>query len=302
MQDADWDDLRFFLAVAGNGSIAAAARYLDTNHSTVLRRLASLEKSLGARLFKRLSTGYVMTAAGEQLRDRLSGVSEQIESAQRQLSGLDAQPGGTIRVTSTDTLMHGVLMPCLGAFRSEHPRIQLQVVVNNTFLSLTRREADVAIRPSNQPPEHLVGRKVGHIRTALYASRSYWSRMKRKLDNCEWVVPDESLAHLAQSKWAVEHVPAIRVAASVDSLLGMRAAVRAGLGVGMLLMLLAEGDDELIRVAEPDAALDTDVWILTHADLREVPRIQRFTQFIHERLQASGAVIASDTRKRTRSV
>jgi DNA-binding transcriptional LysR family regulator len=300
MQDADWDDLRFFLAVARNGSIAAAARYLDTNHSTVLRRLASLEKSLGARLFKRLSTGYAMTPAGEQLRDRLGGVSEQIESAQRQLAGLDAQPSGTIRVTSTDTLMQ-VLMPCFAAFRAEHPRIRLQVVMNNTFLSLTKREADVAIRPSNQPPENLVGRKVGHIRTALYASRAYWSAAKRKLDNCEWVVPDESLAHLAQSKWAAKHVPEDRIAASVDSLLGMRDAVLAGLGVGMLLTLLAEGSDELIRVTEPDAALDTDVWILTHADLRQVPRVQLFTQFMHERLRTTGAVIAADIRARARS-
>ena len=100
MRDTDWDDLRYFLSVDRGGSIAAAAKYLGTNHSTVLRRIASLEKQLGARLFERLSTGYVMTAAGEQLRARLDGVAAQIEGAQRELSGLDTRPSGTIRVTN----------------------------------------------------------------------------------------------------------------------------------------------------------------------------------------------------------
>jgi len=291
MHDTDWDDLRFFLAVAAKGSISGAAKNLRTSHSTVLRRLAALEKRLGARLLKRLPSGYVMTSAGEQLRERLSGVSEQIEGAQRQLSGLDTRLSGAIRVTSTDTLMHELLFPLFAEFRRAHAGIQLQVALNNTFLSLTKREADVAIRPSSRPPENLVGRRVGRIQTALYASRAYWKTYgKKPLAEHDWVVPDESLGHLAQAKWAAKNVPAQRVAVSADSLLGMASAVRAGMGVGMLLTLLGDKDDRLVRVAEPDAELDTDVWVLTHADLKQVPRIRLFTEFIHARLLASDAI------------
>jgi DNA-binding transcriptional LysR family regulator len=294
MHDCDWDDLRFFLAFADKRSIAAAARHLGTSHSTVLRRLASLEKKLGARVLERLPTGYSMTAAGQQLWERLNGVAERIEGAQRELAGRDTRPSGTIRVTSTDTLIHGLLSPMFADFRRLNPSIQLQLVVNNTFLSLTKREADVAIRPSNRPPEHLTGRKVGRIQTALYAARSYWKTHGRKpLAEQQWVVPDDSLGHLAQAKWAAAHAPARRVAVTVDSLLGMANAVRAGMGVGMLLTLLAEEDRQLVRIADPDAQLDTDLWILIHADLKHVPRIRLFTDFMYERLRTSDAVVTS---------
>jgi DNA-binding transcriptional LysR family regulator len=294
MHDFDWDDLRFFVSVAAKGSISGAAKDLRASHSTVLRRLASLEKRLGARLFKRLPGGYTITQAGERLRDRLTGVAEQIESARRQLSGLDTRPSGTIRVTSTDTLVHGLLMPLFGEFRRTHPQIRLQVVVNNTFLSLTKREADVAIRPTSRPSENLVGRRVGCIQTALYASKAYWRlHAKRAAVEHSWVVPDEGLAHLEQAKWAVKHVPAQQVAISVDTLVGMASAVRAGLGIGMLLRLLADHDNQLVRIGAPEPQLDTDVWILTHPDLKQVPRIRLFTEFMHGRLRESGAVVVT---------
>src|SRR5262245_41615573 len=162
-RDLDWHDLRFFLAVSERGSISGAARFLTVNHSTVLRRLASLEKRLGARVFDRLPDGYKLTAHGEELRNQLRGVSEQIERAQRSLSGRDLSLSGAIRVTTTDTLMHGLLMPYLAEFRALNPAMQMEIVINNTFLNLTRREADVVVRPSNIVPENLVGRRVGRL-------------------------------------------------------------------------------------------------------------------------------------------
>jgi DNA-binding transcriptional LysR family regulator len=183
MRDVDWDDLRFFLAVSERGSISAAAKLLNVNHSTVLRRLASLEKRLGSRLFDRLPDGYEMTAQGEQLRNQLRGVSEQIESAQRSLSGRDLNLSGAIRITTTDTLIRGLLMPYLAEFHDLNPATQIEIVINNAFLSLTRREADVAVRPSNTVPENLVGRRVGRLRTAIYASRNY---LKKNAKKKEW--------------------------------------------------------------------------------------------------------------------
>ena len=280
----DWDDYRYFLAVAGSGSVSAAARRLGQSHSTVLRRLDKLESALGVRLFERFQTGYVLTASGEELQALLAPIGDGMQDIERKLGGQDAALQGTIRVTTTDTLMD-VLLPLLADFRAEYPGIQLQITVNNSFLNLSKRDADVAIRPSNTPPDNLVGRKAGILRTAPYASKAYLEQ--RPHGDYDWIAPDDSLAHLRQARWLREHVPAERYAASVDSLLGMVTAVEAGLGAGMLLCLLADARPGLARLADPDPALDTDVWVLTHPDLRRVQRIRVFTAFVFDRLGAA---------------
>ena len=293
MHNLDWDELRFFLAVHERGSISGAAKLLNVNHSTVLRRLASLEKRLGARLFDRLPDGYAMTAQGEELRNQLRGVSEQIETAQTRLRGRDVGLDGAIRITSTDTLMHGLLIPYLAEFRALHTAIQMEIAVNNTFLSLTRREADVAVRPSNTIPENLVGRRVGRLRSAIYASKTYLKRNRKKKQWAahDWVSPDEALAHLAQAKWMRENIPEARIAARVDTLLGMVAAVRSGMGLGLLLCFLADDEKELVRLVEPADELDTDLWILSHPALKGVARIKALTDFLHDKLRASDKLV-----------
>ncbi|SDB99841.1 DNA-binding transcriptional regulator, LysR family [Cupriavidus sp. YR651] len=296
MHEPDWDDLKVFLAVSRGGSLAAAARALQVNHSTVLRRLNKLEDDLGTRLFARDLAGYAMTPAGELLAGQLDGVGELIEAAQRQLAGRDAELSGPLRVTTTDTLAYGLLMPVLANFRLRHPRIELQVVINNSFLSLTRREADVAIRPAAEPPEHLVGRRAGRLQTAPYAARAYLERMDAPPEahwpGHAWVVPDESLSHLAQARWAIANVPADRCAVRADSLVAMAQAVRYGMGAGMLLCMLGDADDSLVRLAEPDPALDTPVWLLTHPDLRHSGRVRALNDFVMEALRQSPWVLA----------
>ena len=282
----DWADLQYFAAVVRSGSIAGAARALRVNHSTVLRRIASLEAALGVRLFDRLPGGYALTTEGNELNEQLAGLDEQVDAAQRRLTGRDAAITGTIRLTTTDTLLHGLLIPVLARFQAAHPGVQVQVAINNSFSSLTQREADVALRGSNRPPPNLVGRRVGDIQTALYASRAYLKSLGRQagIASYRWVATDESLAHLEQAKWLRKHVDESRVAMRVDSLVGMVDAVVHGLGAGLLLCPLADARSELVRLAPPDPALDTQVWILTHPDLRQVARIRAFTQFVFDAL------------------
>jgi len=289
MHDLNWDDFRFFLALSERGSVSAAATYLNVNHSTVLRRLGGLEKRLGARLFDRLPQGYRITAQGEELRNQLLLVKEQIETTERSLGGRDLVPSGVIRVTTTDTLGGRLLMPFLREFKAAHPAISLEIIVNNHFFNLTRREADIAVRPSNRVPENLVGRRTGRLRSAPYASKNYLKNRGKRTDWAahDWVAPEEALAHLAQAKWMRANVPEDRVVVRVDSLLAMVDAVRCGLGAGMLLCFLADAQGDLVRLAEPVDELDTDVWILTHPALKRVARILVFTDFLFQRLRAS---------------
>lgn len=288
----NWDDLQYFLAMRREGSISGAAARLQVNHSTVLRHLDRLELALGAKLFERFASGYVVTAAGEQLSEQLRGVAEQIEDAQRQLLGLDREVRGTIRITSTDTLFNSLLLPYLAEFRQLHPEIQLRLVMNNSFLNLNQREADIAVRGSNHPPENLLGRRVGVIQTAPYAGRGYLASHDRddaaagRWESHDWVAVDESLQHLEQAKWLLRHVPPERIVVAVDSLVGMVACVREGMGLGMLLCPLAAPHDDLVQLGEPLAELDTEVWVLLHPQLKRVARVQALADFLYDRLSS----------------
>lgn len=281
----DWGDFQVFVAVCEAGAISRAAERLRVNHSTVLRRVQALEAAMGVALFDRGSP-YVLTPAGRDLLAGLAGVPSRIDSSRSQVQGRDDEVRGEVRLTTTDTLAHGLLMPMLRDFCAQHPAVNLRIAVNNHFLSLTRREADVAIRGSNRPPENLVGRHVGDIRTAAYASRSYLRTVEDPLQPTalDWIAPDAALAHLAQAKWLATNIPAGRVVMSVDSLVGMLHAVRHGVGAAMLLCPLADAHDDLVQLEPAPAALDTQIWILTHPDLRQVARIRAFAQFMVERL------------------
>ena len=317
MHDVDWEDLRYFIALSGamgrGGGVSAAARELGVNHSTVLRRLDSLERALGVRLCERFQSGYAMTQAGETLQARLAGVEEQIASARSAVGGQDQALEGEIRITTTDTLARSLLMPSLARFQQRHPGVRFQLVLNNAFLNLNRREADVALRPSNTPPDTLVGRRLGALSSAIYASHSYLkAAAKRGLGDTggtagaggmggtggagspgigphdwavhDWVGLDDTLAHLEQARWLARNVPPERVRMRVDSLLAMVDAVRDGIGMAPLLCHLADPERRLQRVADPDPRFDTGLWVLTHRDLKDTARIKALTQFLYEDL------------------
>ena len=282
-----WTDLQVFLAVCERGSVGAAARSLGVNHSTVLRRLGALEAQLAVRLFDRLPRGYSLTTDGHELAAGLAGVSEQLDAAQRHVSRGDLALRGTIRVTAPDTLVQLFLMPLVARFQSAHPELRLELVASDSFLNLTQREADVALRGANNPPEHLIGRRVGTIQTALDASRAYLdTELSRAPLSLRWVGPEASLAHLASAKWIARHVPEEKVVLRVGSLVAMGQAVSMGVGVGWLLCPFGDAADGLERLVPPVPELDTQVWVLTHPDLRRVARIKALTDFLYEQLSS----------------
>ena len=280
-----WDHVQYFLAVVDHGSLGAAARALRVNHSTVLRHLGALEAALATRLFDRLPTGYVLTPHGQVLARDLAGLADTVEAATRQLAGVDVQPRGVLRLTAPDTLLQGVLMPHLAAFCEAYPAIRLELVADNQFLSLARREADVAVRGSNRPPELLVGRRVATVRSAVCAAPASSHAARDDETRWRWIVPDESLSALASADWLRRNVPEERIALRVNSLLALADAVAAGIGVGWVLQPLARMRG-LQQLRPPLAELDTDLWVLSHPALRRVARVTALTRFLAERLAA----------------
>jgi DNA-binding transcriptional LysR family regulator len=281
MAEFDWDDLRYVLAVASAGSLAGAARSLGVNHTTVLRRIGAFEQSHGLRLFERLPTGYVLTAGGEELIAAARSIDETVVALERKLAGQDLRLSGSIRVTTTDTLMGSILPEILAQFRDAHPGIQVEVAISNLLFNLTRRDADVAIRPVKNPPETLIGRRIAKVAFAIYGSRRYLARNKAKpLASQRWITPDDSLAGTTAAQWLRQHLPQIEIALRTDSFLAGAQAARAGIGLAALPCYLGDTTPDLLRVEGPVAAMETALWILTHEDLKNVARIRVFTDFV----------------------
>jgi DNA-binding transcriptional LysR family regulator len=278
MHRIDWDDLRYVLAVAQAGSLAGAARALGVNHTTVLRRVGAFEEALGLRLFERLPTGYALTAGGEELVAAARSIDGTVTALERKLAGRDLRLVGTLRLTTTDTLMASVLPPMLAAFRAEHPGIELEVSVSNQMANLTKRDADVAIRPATEPPETLVGRRVAGVAFAVYAAPALLPKADGDLAGALWVGPDDSLAGTSVARWLRASLPSARVAVRCDSFVAMREAAAAGLGVVALPCYLGDGSPHLRRALPPLAGLATELWVLTHEDLRRTARVRAFTE------------------------
>ena len=282
MPDENWDDHRTFLAVARAGSLAEAGRALGVDHSTVFRRLRTFEARIGVRLFDRLPSGYALTLSGEEMARSVERVDAELADLGRRLQGLDLRPAGTVRLTTTDSIaLHG-LAPKLAAFRRAFPDITVELTVSQGFASLTKREADIALRPTNAPEEHLIGRRLAEIAFAVYAGKSYLAERPPVGDDLaghDVVGYDEALVHLAAARW-LEARPGGRIAARCDTLTGQLACVRAGLGVAPLPCHMGDAERDLVRVLPPDPAMATGLWLLTQADLRHTGRVRALVDFL----------------------
>ncbi|MBB3230216.1 LysR family transcriptional regulator [Halomonas stenophila] len=283
-QSLGWDDLRVTLAVAETGSLSGAARRLGVSHATVFRRLGAIERRLGVRLFERGRAGYAPTPAGEELAGTASRVAAEVAAAERRLAGRDLRLAGTLRLTTTDTLLMGLVSPILADFRRRHPAIDLEVAVSNQLFNLSRRDADLALRPTRSPPEHLVGRRLGDIAQAVYVRRG------AAATESAWVGPDRHLGDAALEAWMGARTSG--AAYRVDTLLGMFAAVREGLGQAVLPCYLADAEPALERLGAPIPELVTGLWLLTHPDLRRVARVRAFMEHLAGALETRAARLA----------
>ena len=196
MQAMNWDDLRHLLAIARAGTLAGAARRLAVNQTTVARRLAALEAALGVRLFARAEGRLHPTKAGELALARAAEVEQEIEGLARGIAGTDRKPAGLVRLTAVPILVNRLLVPALPALSARHPRIRLELIAESRNLSLTRREADLALRLAR--PESgagLLTRRLGDLDYAVYGPRG------KAGDRLAWITYEEGLGHLPQARW-----------------------------------------------------------------------------------------------------
>jgi len=281
----NWDDLRIFLALARASSMTQAAQALGVNQSTVSRRLAAMECDLDTRLIERGAEGHQLTSAGEELLESATVVESEVTRIDRHLAGRNTTLSGRLRVTCTDNFANSYLAPHFARFVEAHPDIDLEVITRYQHLNLARREADVAIRTTAQPPETLIGRRLFQFATAVYGARDYVARLPERPDpaDLDWIGWDSE----AYNRLMIQaHFPTAVIRHRVDSLLDMRTLAREGLGVAVIGCFAADRDPALRRVyPEPITENRMDLWVLTHPDMRQAAHVRAFTQYIAEVFQ-----------------
>lgn len=275
---ANWDNFRLVLAIVNGGGLSGAARILNLNHATVLRRLDRFEDEVGVRLFLRNRTGYEPTLAGQQLFDTASRIEKEVLAGYREVSGHDARLSGILRCATCDYLAQTLLRPAISRFCVNHPKIQVELTISPRVCSLAERDADVAVRPSCTRPDDLVGERVCRMEYGVFAARSLLERCAPERDpgKLDWVGVDEAFAYVVTHQWRRQSFPNVHLRARFDSTLAICDAVNEGLGVAFLPRFLAQRHSELECIADGDPAWHLDVWVLTHPDLKRVSRIREF--------------------------
>lgn len=278
-------DLELVLALVRGGSLAEAAKRLEVDASTVFRAVQRLEKQLGQRLFERSRSGYL---PGEQAL-ALARHGERMEVALDQARAEVAQGGnevaGLVRLTTTDTMME-LLLPALAGIASRHPALEFELSATNQLANLSRREADLALRPSRNPPDYLVGKQLGLVRYAVYAAPAYLQAhpASTALDQHVWVAPDDSLPTHPSVKWRQKHLPRLRPRYRCNSILSVAQTVRAGLGVGIFPCYMVKDFDGLVALTEPLADCEVGLWLLTHPESRHLRRVSVMFQELGQAL------------------
>ena len=277
-----WDDFRYVKAIATTRSLGGAASELGVNHSTVFRRLAQVEEQLGSRLFERSRAAYTLTPCGEEMVRLAERMGEDIVAFERQVTGHDLRPSGELRVTTNDTVLLHMLTAVFAAFRKAYPEIVLDVVVSNAALNLSKRDADVAVRATDRPPEALIGRRAASIAWAVFSARDTAPEPfdpesdARKVD---WIGFGDNLANLKAAKWLKDHAAPGRIVYRINTLLGLAEAAAAGMGLALLPCFIGAATPGLVRLSGPLPDLANGIWLLTHPDLRQTARVRAFMDF-----------------------
>jgi len=281
----EWDDYRFFLAVARKTSVKQAADQLGVNRSTVLRRITGFEKRLGVRLFERLPNGYFTTPAGDEMlafAEKMEALSNDVD---RHIAGRDKKLSGTIRVSLSGALATYVLMPDLAAFAQAHPDIRLEIQSTYGMPDLARREADVAIHISNDPPEDLVGRRVVKVARAAYIGADFVNAGQEPDTHSARPDPRQNWIGWSSEPSSMQWVedsdfPDLPITTVITDPYATIKALEAGMGMTILPCYLGDSEPGLRRVPPGNLQWQMDLWVLTHKDLRNTARIRKFTGYI----------------------
>jgi DNA-binding transcriptional LysR family regulator len=279
-------DLETILALQRGRTLAGAAERLQVDASTVFRAIKRIEKDIGQPLFERSRQGYMATELGRALAGHAERIETQLEEAREAAFNQAAEPSGLLRITLTDTLLHSVLLPVLARFTAAYPKIELELVTTNVLANLSRREADIAIRATDDPPEQLVGIRLGTMRSAVYAGKDYLAAQPqgKPVGAMDWIALDDSLLGHPSQRWRRAHYPRLAPRHKVSNLLAVGGAVVNNLGVGIVPLAVLREHPLVLMLDGPLAELDIGLWLLAHPDTRYLARMKAMFDFLRKEI------------------
>lgn len=268
----DWSDLAFFLALARSGSLSAAAKRMGTDHSTVARRIESLERDLGIRLVDRLPRAYQLTSAGERVRDLGGAAETAIADIERYARAADRSPHGVVRISGPPHLIGSVIAPSLTSLKRSNPELRIELAGELGVVSLSRREADIALRMFRPSQKGLVARRLAVMHYGLYGTREYVARTAASDRN--YIGFDESQEHVPEQRWIAAVAGARPFALRTNDMAAMLAVVRGGLGLAVLAHAMARHYPALVQVKTPEPPPKRELWLLFYRDLGKSPAMR----------------------------
>ncbi len=275
----NWDDLRFFLALAREGTVSGAGRVLAVKHTTVARRITALEIQLGSRLFDRLPSGYAMTQVAENLYPHALSMEETVQAADREVFGMDTQLRGPLRLTASYDVFTRLITPKLHQFTEQYPGINLELSSSTNLADLASRQADVALRLTPKPPGYLIGREILPLRHGVYASSKYLKEKRTSEKLILWAHDHD------MPEWVNDHFSGARVVARTSEIMTMMDAVKNHMGLARLPCYVADAESSLRRIDVSLTPSTWGVWVLSHVDLRSTARVRVCKEFLIDIIQ-----------------
>ena len=295
-----WNDLQIVLAVAEHGSASQAAGLLGINHSTVIRRINDFEATHGVKLFERHPTGLKPTRAGRALLDASRPIEDAVLNIKREILGQDLKLEGSITITTTDSIADGLLAPHLKSFRKTHPAITIDLIVTNTRLDLPRLDADLSVRPSLNPPADLIGRNVSGMAFTVYAQKeAYAAWQDLPIGQCPWIGISHALNNSPAGAWMQRIEQDSLIVTRGNSFVTLRELAAAGIGLAVLPCFVGDRDRRLIRVEPPIAEMTSNVWVLTHKDLRNSARVRALSEHLARGLRRQRSLLEGDSHEKS---
>jgi DNA-binding transcriptional LysR family regulator len=281
----NWDEFRIVKAIAETHSLAGAGERLGLNHSTMFRRLSALEAQLGMRLFERGRGGYQPTVAGADMVALATLMGDTIDEFERRVRRDEVKLSGLVRVTTLNAF-GAIVMPslCL-ALRARHSDLQVELVLTEATLDLSRGEADLALRCTREPPPPpLMGRRIAALPSAVYAVEALIAPSGELAAGAPWVFPSETYRPLGARIWLERHVERRSVAATASNDIVMAELAARGVGAALLPSYVGAARPELRRVGAADGELDCELWLVAHPQALSAPRVRIVFDFLSEEL------------------
>ena len=265
MHSSSWDNLRYVLAVIDSGSLSAAARDLGVNHATVLRRIASFEAQYGGTLFEKSVNGYRLLPGKEVLVRAIREVENSVLTVERLMMGANPQLSGVVRISSTDTICQHLLPDVLQTIRSESPELEIEVLCSNLHLNFARMEADIFVRPAASAPADTISEKTCDLVLRAFGTS----------DNLDkWFGLKGPIANSNAASWLAKNVAEGDITSGADSFLVLSRMAQTGAGIAILPSFVGDNTPGLVHLPDKMPDLSVPVWVGTHQDLTDIPRIR----------------------------